>query len=140
MTLLDNMQEIIHTLAEILKADTAIDEQIYCETVGAYSKELKMLLQKYYESDDEEQDGLRPYLNYYQQLQHYLVFLIMNSTILQVPHHSEILQTLTFIENQDKLIQELYLKFSEAQKQLLTGAFRSNLDKILEAKFKKLKK
>ena len=133
------MQEIILKLEEILKHDNTINEQIYCETVGAFSKELKILLQKYFESDDTTQDELRPYLNYYRQLQHYLVFLVMNSEILQVPNHSEILQTLSFIENQEKLIQELYIGFSEEQKRLLTGDFREILDKILEARFTKSK-
>ena len=140
MVLLDNIQDKIHKLSEILRLDTAIDEIIYCETVGDYSKELKILLSNYHQCDDKVQDELRPYLNYYRQLQHYLVFLIMNAEILQVPHHSEILQCLTFIENQEKLIQELYTDFSEAQKELLKGGFRRILDNILESRFKKMKK
>jgi hypothetical protein len=139
MILLDTIQEIILKLTEILKQNAAINEQVFCETVGVFSKELKVLLQKYFESDEKMQDELRPYLNYYRQLQYYLVFLVMNSEILQVPNHSEILQTLSFIENQEKLIQELYIGFSEEQKRLLTGDFREILDKILEARFTKSK-
>jgi len=136
----EDIQNIITLLAEILKQDILIDEQVYCEKVGAYSKELKILLQSYFESNIETQNLLRPYLNYYQQLQHYLVFLVRNSEILQVPHHSEILQTLTFIENQEELIRDLYIEFSEAQKRLFSGNFRNILDKLLEKKFKELKK
>jgi hypothetical protein len=137
---LQKIQNTINNLAEILKQDTAIDEQLYCETVGTFSKELKGLLQVYFESAEKTQDKLRPYLNYYRQLQHYLVFLIQNEKILQVPHHAEILQTLTFMENREQLIAEIYISLSDAQKKLFTSDYRQILDNLLELKLKKLKK
>jgi hypothetical protein len=140
MAALENMQEIIHKLTEILKQNTPIDEQLYCEAVGTFSKKLKRLLQTYFESDEKTRDELRPYLNYYRQLQHYLVFLVQNEKILQVPHHAEILQTLSFIENRERLIAEIYIAFSDAQKKLFTGDFGRILDDLLELKLKISKK
>ncbi len=52
--------------------------------------------------------------------------------ILKVPSHAEILQTLSFIENQDSLIAEKYISLSEVQKQLLSGDFIRQLDELLE--------
>lgn len=137
---LQKIQAKINKLTEFLKQDTAIDEQLYCEAVGTFSKELKRLLQSYFESDEKTRDELRPYLNYYRQLQHYLVFLIQNEKILQVPHHAEILQTLSFMENREQLISEIYIALSDAQKKLFTSDYRQILDNLLELKLKKLKK
>lgn len=135
-----NLQEIINDLKEILELNTEIDENLYFETVGKYSKELKLLLKTYFKSDKKTQTLIRPFINYYRQLQHYLVFIIRYPSILQVPHHSEILQTLTFIENQEKLIKELYIDFSEVQRKLLTGEFMSVLEQLFELKLRKVKK
>jgi hypothetical protein len=52
--------------------------------VGQYSKELNQLLKNYFESDDKIKDKLRPFLNYYRQLQHYLVFLGLKGTYLSL--------------------------------------------------------
>ena len=134
------IQGRIHRLTEILKQDTPIDEQLYCQTVGTFSKELNHLLQTYFESDEKTRDELRPYLNYYRQLQHYLVFLIQNEKILQVPHHAEILQTLSFMENREQLFAEIYISLSDAQKKLFTSDYRQILDNLLELKLKQLKK
>jgi len=112
MDALEKIQGTLDQLTGILKLNTAIDEELYCEVVGSFSKELKLLLQRYVESDEKTRDHLRPYLNYYRQLQHYLVFLIQNDKILQVPHHAEILQTLSFMEKREQLIAEIYIGFS----------------------------
>lgn len=133
-TLFEGLQGTIQKIKELLELDTAIDEKIYFEIVGTFSKELKLLLTKYFESDEETQTKMRPFLNYYRQLQHYLVYIIRYPTILEVPHHSEILQTLSFIENQEKLIKEKYLAFSEAQKELLNGEFMKVLDDFYKLK------
>jgi hypothetical protein len=140
MDALEKIQGTLDQLTGILKLNTAIDEELYCEVVGSFSKELKLLLQRYFESDEKTRDHLRPYLNYYRQLQHYLVFLIQNDKILQVPHHAEILQTLSFMEKREQLIAEIYIGFSEAQKELLAGDFRRILDDLLESKLRKMKK
>ncbi|MFX1293713.1 MAG: hypothetical protein ACFFD2_02465 [Promethearchaeota archaeon] len=140
VNLYKNLQEIIKQLKSMLKSDTEIDEQIYCEEVGNYSKELKILLKKYFEVDEETRDKMRPFLNYYKHLQHYLVFLVMNSEILKVPHHEEILQILIFIENQERLIKETYVRISEAQKQLFSEKNLKKLDAALELRLKGLKK
>ena len=136
----ESLQAIINDLVELLTSDTEIDENVYCKKVGDYSKELKILLTKYFEVDEETQDKMRPYVNYYRQLQHYLVFLVMNSEILKVPHHSEIIQTIVFMEGRDRLIQNVYIDFSKAQKQLFSSEFREILDKILELKLLQRKK
>ncbi|MHA1267251.1 MAG: hypothetical protein ACTSRS_18585 [Candidatus Helarchaeota archaeon] len=132
---LENLQEILSELEKILSAGTPIDEIQYCVIVGNYSKELNLLLQRYFQSNDEIQDKMRPYLNYFRQLQHYLVYLTRYSTILQIPHHSEIQQTISFIQNQEELITKLYTKISDAQKALMTNnQFKEILEKALEEK------
>jgi len=108
--------------------------------VGDYSKELKVVLNTYFASTDTIQTLMSPFLNYYRQLQHYFVFIIRYPLILKVPHHSEMLQTLTFIENRDQLIAERYAAFSRTQQELLTGDFIKVLDQLLELKLKKTEK
>lgn len=132
------LQELLSQLEQMLQSDAAIEEEAFCKVVGLYSKELKVLLRTYFEVDAAKKDELRPWINYYRQLQHYLVYLIRYSEILQVPHHSEILQTLAFIENQDRLIQNVYVAVSEAQKQLFSKEFLNKLDELLEEKLRKL--
>ena len=132
------MQEILTQLRGMLEGETAIDEEEYCKVVAAYSRELKALLKKYFEVNEEGKDELRPWVNYYKQLQHYLVYLVRFSEILQVPHHSEILQTLLFIKKQDELIEKIYIALSQAQKELFSEANLKALDRALELKLKKL--
>ncbi len=135
-----DLQEIIQHLLDLLKTETEIDEIQYCKAVGDFSKELKILLNRYFESDDEGRDNLRPFINYYRQLQHYLVFLVMNSEILKVPSHSEIIQTIVFMEGQERLIRNVYVDFSKAQKQLFSSQFKEILDKLLELRLLQMKK
>ena len=130
--LIENLQGILQKLKELLESNTEIDEVCFCKVVGDYSKELKLLLNNYFKADDALKNEIRPFLNYYRQLQHYLIYLIRYPTILKVPSHAEILQTLSFIENQDFLIAEKYISLSEAQKQLLSGDFIRQLDELLE--------
>jgi hypothetical protein len=139
-TIFENLQRTINEITQILKNDTEIDDELYFKMVGEYSKELKGLLNTYFISPETIQTLMSPFLNYYRQLQHYFVFIIRYSLILKVPHHSEILQTLAFIENRDQLIKERYVEFSKTQKELLTGDFVKVLDQLLESKLKKMKK
>ncbi len=134
----ENLQASLNRLQTMLKSDTAIDEQRYCEEVGLYSKELNLLLRKYFEVNEEDRDVLRPWVNYFRQLQHYLVFLVMNAKILEVPQHGEIIQTLNFMKNQKVLIQNVYVGFSEAQKQLFSKENLKKLDEFLEEKLKRM--
>jgi hypothetical protein len=136
----EHLQRIIDEIAKLLKSDTEIEEELYFKLVGDYSKELKGILNTYFASPDTLQTLMSPFLNYYRQLQHYFVFIIRYPLILKVPHHSEILQTLAFIENRDQLIKERYEEFSKTQKALLTGDFIKDLDQLLELKLKKIKK
>ncbi len=133
----ENLQKIIRNLKETLNFDTPIEENLYFKLVGDYSKELNLILGTYFESDEKTQTLMRPFLNYFRQLQHYLVFIIRYPTILQVPHHSEILQALNFIEQQESLIKEQYNDFSKHQKEFLTGEFRRILENFLQLKYKK---
>jgi len=136
----ETLPEILQDLKEILKADNPINENLYFELVGKYSKQLKKFLTTYFDSDKKTQALMRPSLNYYRQLQHYLVFIIRYPTILQVPHHSEILQTLSIIENQEELIKGLYTDLSKKQTNLLNGDFRKVLEDYLKLKLDKCQK
>jgi len=136
----ENIQHTVQDLQEILKSDTSINEQTYFELVGRYSTELKKILAVYFDSADKIGTQMRPFLNYYRQLQHYLVFIIRYPAILQVPHHSEILQTLSIIENQEELIKGLYTDLSKKQRNLLNGDFRKDLEDYLKLKLDKSQK
>jgi len=132
------LQKSLHLLAQILRGDIEIDNQSYCEEVGHFSKELNLLLHKYFKVNEEARDKLRPWINYYRQLQHYLIFLVRNEDILKIPHHSEILQTVNFIENQEKLIEDIYFGISKVQKGLFSNEFLQKLDKLLEEKIRRM--
>jgi hypothetical protein len=120
----------------MLSSNKLIPEDPFFEEVGHFSKELKLILSTYFESPPKKQDELRPFINYYRQLQNYLVFILRFPTILLVPHHSEIQQTLEFIHSKKKLIETLYHQISEEEKKLLCGEFKENLEKFFNQKMK----
>jgi hypothetical protein len=123
-----DIDSIILQLKELLKSQTAIDEELFSKLVGKYSKALKHLLNQYFSVSLTEQKDLSPYINYYRQVQHYLVFILRYPTILLVPNHSEILQTLKYIDNKTELINSLYIPMSKRNRTLLEGEFKKKLE------------
>ena len=58
------------------------------------------------------------------------MFLLRFPTILQIPHHSEIEQTLDFIQRKDELILKDYSHYSENERELLHGSFKEKLERL----------
>jgi hypothetical protein len=129
-----SINRIIKKLREIMVSNKPISEDLFFPLVGDYSKCLNALLALYHESSrpQEEKECMSPYLNYYRQLQNYLIFICRFPTILLVPNHSEILQTLNFIDQKEKLLKDLYEHFSQDEKKLLTGRFKKDLETLLK--------
>ena len=116
----------------MLLSSTPIPEDPFFQAVGEFSKQLKVVLAEYFILQEAEQDDLRPYINYYRQLQNYFVFILRYPTILLVPNHSEIEQTRRFIEQKDFLIKTVYIDLSKREHALLTGKFRENLEQLFD--------
>jgi hypothetical protein len=125
-----NIDITIESLFSLLSIDSIIAEDSFFESVGIYSKQLKEILSYYFTLEETERYPLQPYLNYYRQLQGYLVFILRFPDILQVPHHSEIEQTLEFISKKDELIENFYTKYSNKERTLLHGSFKEQLEKL----------
>lgn len=125
------LENFMHPLLQMLKSDTVIPEDPFFEAVGRFSKQLKVVLREYFTANSLLQAKMRPYVNYYRQLQNYLVFILRFPTILVVPHHSEIEQTVRFMEQKNLLIQTVYIELSQHEYELLKGDFHENLDRLL---------
>lgn len=115
-------------LIQILAVSDPIDEETYGRAVGVFSKYLKALLRSFHTLSPPAQDKLRPFLLYARQVQHYLVFLLRFPGILGVPHHSEIEQTLKYLQQQESLVSGLYADLAAQQKALVHGQFSRALD------------
>ena len=128
-----SINSIIKKLREQLSSDTPISEDLFFPLVGDYSKSLKDLLNLYHEPwrTEVEKAFLSPHINYYRQLQNYLIFICRFPTILLVPHHSEILQTLKYIDQKQNLIKDVYEKLSQQEKNLLNGQFKEELERLI---------
>ena len=127
---LHELESVSENLIHILDSNSAIPEQEFRSATGRFSSELNRLLRNYAECPNETKDRLRPYINYYRQVQNYLVFLLRFETILQVPHHSEIQQTLYYLAHREELIEKIYRSLSEKEKELMTGRLKQDLEKF----------
>lgn len=127
-----SIDHIIEQLQHMLESDKPIPEDPFFVVTGNFSKEVKTLLATYFEADQSQKIVLQPYINYYRQLQNYLVFILRFPTILLVPHHSEIEQTLRFIRNKNTLITEMYVPYSQRESDLLHGDFHDRMEKLYD--------
>jgi ferric iron reductase protein FhuF len=121
-------------LIEMLQSQQSIPEDPFFMLVGAFSAALKRLLSKYFEKDASGKDLLRPIVNYYRQVQNYLVFLLRYPDILQIPQHSEIEQTLRYLHDPEKWINEVYMQLAEKEKNLMSGDFRESMERLFSKK------
>lgn len=119
-------------LIELLHMDSPIPEIKFNPLIGQFTHHLNELLRYYAEQDSNQKDILRPYVNYYRQVQNYLAFLLRFSSILCIPHHSEIQQTLNLLENRDLLLKTTYYEISNAEKELFQGNFYKHLNDLYE--------
>ena len=128
-----SIDKIIEKLRAILVSDKPILDDVFFPLVGDYSKGLKQILEAYHEPSRTKGDKnfMAPYINYYRQLQNYLIFICRFPTILLVPKHSEILQTLNFIDQKEKLLKELYESLSKQEKALFNSPFKDELEYLI---------
>src|SRR5271157_713001 len=122
----------LNGLSQLLLQDTEIDPDEFTCFVGDFTKLLNLVLRKYPDLGEELKDDVRPHLLYLRQVQNYLVFLLRFPSILNVPHHSEIQQTLDFILNRETLLEEKYVPLALHEKNLFNGGFRDELEACLE--------
>jgi len=125
-----SINQLIEQLENMLESDHPIPEDPFFVLTGNFSKELKEILNAYFDADLARKTFLQPYINYYRQLQNYLVFILRFPTILLVPHHSEIEQTLRIIRNKETLIHEMYIPYSKRESELLHGEFHDQMEKL----------
>ncbi len=138
--LFGNIQKITMQLEKTLSDSGKINQDAFYRQSSNYSKELKKILRNYHEiSDKEEKHSYTSHINYYRQLQHYLIFMVRYPTILTVPNHSEIQQTLQFIQKKDELIQNIYIRMSKKQQDLFHGNFKHKLEDFFDRKNQKEK-
>lgn len=130
--LFSSIDHLVDQLERMLESDQPIPEDPFFVLTGNFSKELKTILNAYFDADSTRKPVLQPYINYYRQLQNYLVFILRFPTILLVPHHSEIEQTLRIIRNKETLIHEMYIPYSKRESELLHGEFHDQMEKLFE--------
>ena len=121
-------------LIDLLHTDNPILEEHFNLLTGQFTHHLNDLLRYYATQNEDTKDMLRPYVNYYRQIQNYLVFLLRFPEILMVPHHSEIQQTLNILENREQLLKTTYEDISKAEKALFSGDFVNKLNNLYEKK------
>lgn len=128
-----SIDPIIKKLREQLSSVKPISEDLFFPLVGDYSKSLKDLLNLYHEPwrTEPEKAFLSPYLNYYRQLQNYLIFICRFPTILLVPKHAEILQTIEFIDRKQILLKDVYEKLSHQEKELFKEPFKDKMERLI---------
>jgi hypothetical protein len=121
-------------IVNLLDRSEPIPEDPFFIEVGFFSSSLNKLLKYYTIVPASEKDNLRPIVNYFRQIQNYLVFLVRFPDILRVPHHAEIEQTLSIMKNREKWINEVYRDISQSEKEILNGSFKVKLEKLFEKK------
>jgi hypothetical protein len=132
--LLQNLDLDSNILITLLRSNSIISEDQFNPITGQFTHHLNELLRYYADQDSVVKDSLRPYINYYRQVQNYLVFLLRFPDILKVPHHSEIQQTLNILENREILLKTTYAEISDAEKRLFEGEFRDRLNDLFKHK------
>ncbi|OLS14078.1 MAG: hypothetical protein RBG13Loki_2256 [Promethearchaeota archaeon CR_4] len=128
----------LESLRILLARDSPIPEELFYPLSGEFTRLLNLVLKQYPDLNDRGKDSARPLILYCRQLQGYLVFLLRFPDILQVPHHSEINQTLDFITRREELLEKIYIPLAWQEKQLFSGQFREILEGYL-AKYAKNK-
>lgn len=129
-----DLDNSVKALVHLLDHSEPILEDPFFVEVGIFSSLLNKLLKYYAIAQAKEKDNLRPQINYYRQIQNYLVFLVRFPDILKVPHHAEIEQTLSIMKNREKWINEIYRDLSQREKNNLEGPFKQKLEQLLEKK------
>jgi len=119
------------SLRALLSRNEAIPQEPFQELAGTFTRLLNLILKKYVDLTAPDKDNARPLILYWRQLQGYLIFLLRFPEILQVPHHSEINQTLDFIVQRDILLKERYVPLANQEKSLFSGSFRGELERCL---------